>query len=122
MSRAPKILPVGLQLKRLRGWRLPDNTVSVGRPSLFGNPFPLHPYGRTEAVRLHTEWITSGKLPDDEGWMNQAKVMEEKRSTVLKAMPFLRGKNLACWCKPPTPYQVDEDCCHRAILLKLANK
>jgi hypothetical protein len=32
----------------------------------------------------------------------------------------LRGKNLACWCKLPAPYEDDE--CHAAVLLKIANE
>lgn len=33
--------PVRVQLSRARGWRKPENTVVVARPSKFGNPFRL---------------------------------------------------------------------------------
>lgn len=31
--------PIGIQLRRTKGWRLPPNTVVVSRPSKWGNPF-----------------------------------------------------------------------------------
>lgn len=30
--------PVRVQLRRTKGWRMPDNTVSVARPTKWGNP------------------------------------------------------------------------------------
>ena len=33
--------PIRIQRKRTKGWRMPANTVYVGRPSKFGNPFTL---------------------------------------------------------------------------------
>jgi hypothetical protein len=35
-------MPVRVQLRRTKGWRMPPNTVKVTRPGLFGNPF-VHP-------------------------------------------------------------------------------
>lgn len=34
---------------------------------------------------------------------------------IRRCMPNLRGKNLACWCKPGSP-------CHADVLLELANE
>lgn len=31
--------PQRIQRQRTKGWRMPPNTVYVGRPSIFGNPF-----------------------------------------------------------------------------------
>jgi hypothetical protein len=36
------------------------------------------------------------------------------RAKLLQRLPELRGKNLACWCKPGEP-------CHGHVLLELAN-
>lgn len=33
--------PKRIQRKRTKGWRMPENTVYVGRPSKWGNPFKL---------------------------------------------------------------------------------
>jgi hypothetical protein len=31
--------PIRIQRKRTKGWRMPPNTVYVGRPTRWGNPF-----------------------------------------------------------------------------------
>ena len=31
--------PIRIQLRRTKGWRMPENTVRVTRPSKWGNPF-----------------------------------------------------------------------------------
>ena len=33
--------PVRIQRKRTKGWRMPEGAVYVGRPSAWGNPFPV---------------------------------------------------------------------------------
>jgi hypothetical protein len=33
--------PKRIQRKRVKGWKMPPNTVYVGRPSKWGNPFPV---------------------------------------------------------------------------------
>lgn len=38
---------------------------------------------------------------------------------VAAARAELKGKNLACWCPAPEPYE--HDCCHASVLLKIAN-
>jgi len=37
--------PKRIQRKRTRGWKMPKNTVYVGRPTKWGNPFKLTPDG-----------------------------------------------------------------------------
>jgi hypothetical protein len=46
--------PMRIQLRRTRGWRMPENTVKVTRPSLYGNPF-VHadPAEAVAAFRQH---------------------------------------------------------------------
>ena len=44
--------PVRIQLSRRAGWRKPENTVVVARPTVWGNPFPIGKLGREEAVLI----------------------------------------------------------------------
>ena len=84
-------MPTGIQRKRTRGWRMPPNTVYVGRPTKWGNPFKVSGLDHKTAVALFERNV----LPD------------------LPAHE-LRGKNLACWCPLDQP-------CHRDVLLQAAN-
>lgn len=83
--------PKRIQRRRDKGWRMPSNTIYVGRPTKWGNPFtradggPLGP-----AVRFACEVAP------------------------LLDVSELRGKNLACWCS------LDQEC-HADVLLELAN-
>jgi hypothetical protein len=92
--------PRRVQLSRRKGSRLPPNTVVVSRPSRWGNPFIVKDgYPIERVVTLFEEW-----LKDD----------PEGNETLLAAKIELRGKNLACWCRPGSP-------CHADILLELVN-
>ncbi len=108
--------PVRVQRKRAKGWRMPENTVSVCRPGRWGNPFPIG----------STAWIPV----DDSGhWTKKPHEPLTRQQTVdcfrfstefaIKAYPGyldeLRGKNLACFCPLDQP-------CHADVLLELANK
>lgn len=93
-------------LSRKAGWRMPPNTVKVSRPGRWGNPFLVGPE-RTQGeavsafrIWLTTEGVTAG-IPERKQWM-------------LDHLHELRGKNLACWCKPGTP-------CHADVLIDMAN-
>lgn len=105
--------PKRIQLRRTAGWRLPPNTVSVARPSLWGNPFkvgatvsvgpplasnPILISDRAQAVALYREWITDA-CKHFETFTYQ-----------------LRGKDLACWCP------LDGGPCHADVLLEFANR
>lgn len=99
--------PIRIQRKRTKGWKMPENTVYVGRPSSFGNPFRV------------------GK-PNMEGWEDLEHPNTSARAVELFERYFaltwriglitddLRGKNLACWCALDEP-------CHADVLLKIAN-
>lgn len=41
MSEQQTARPVRVQLRRLKGWRMPENTVKVCRPSKWGNPWKV---------------------------------------------------------------------------------
>ena len=91
--------PKRIQRKRTKGWRMPANTVYVGRPGRYGNTFKIgdphpafgHPMTREEAIEMF-EWGA--------GYFD---------------WPELRGKDLACWCRLDQP-------CHADALLEIANR
>ena len=113
--------PQRIQLKRTKGWKLPPGTVKVDRTTLFGNPFTIERYEAVKAVELHRQWLT-GHLTDAD--LEQlyppvvARHLIAKRKEVRKALPKLKGKNLACWC--PLPKGGEPDLCHAAVLMELA--
>ena len=71
---------------------MPANTVKVDRTTLFGNPFSIKDYGHDRAVALHRAWITGAAVDVAAG------ALQKSARSVLRALPSLRGKNLACWC------------------------
>jgi len=104
--------PVRVQLRRAKDWRLPENTVVVSRPSPWGNPFIVGTTGtQAECVNLYTlmlgGYFSVGRGPT-------LLVQREAFRYVSSNLKKLRGKNLACWCRPGSA-------CHGDVLLKLAN-
>lgn len=106
-------MPQRIQLKRTKGWRMPPNTAKVDRSTKFGNPFiqgqeaKIFIPGLMVENRRHAFVLYRSTAP-----------LNEK--LVAAARAELAGKNLACWCPTPhEPYQEDE--CHAAVLLKIAN-
>ena len=63
--------PVRIQRKRTKGWTMPENTVYVGRPTKWGNPFQyrtprgLVRYGPTHLERFGREWDYEGRISAD---------------------------------------------------------
>lgn len=90
-------MPERVQRKRTKGWRMPENTVYVGRPTKYGNPFIEGVCGNTaeDAVRKYKSTMS-----------------EMLKQDVRKE---LKGKNLACFCALDKP-------CHADALLKIANE
>lgn len=92
--------PTRIQRKRTKGWRMPENTVYVGRGSKWGNPFVVGEHGMAkECVE---------RFARDIGWHNSRLGFD------YDDIAELRGKNLACWCKEGEP-------CHADVLLEIAN-
>lgn len=132
--------PVRLQLSRRAGFDLQTLShatnslpaVKVTRPGKWGNPYrvwqdryadapnwhvsdgPCH-YGpfatqaqaTAESVRLYRKEVTI------EGPQNYR--LKRPVPTLSDIVKALRGRNLACWCKPSAP-------CHADVLLELANR
>lgn len=101
--------PVRIQRKRTKGWRMPEGAVYVGRPTIYGNPYPVGgrpstvPGMRAYGPRTREDVVRAFRaLFEHAGWE--------------RYMPLepLRGKDLACWCPLDQP-------CHADVLLELAN-
>lgn len=120
--------PRRIQLKRTKGWKMPENTVRVARPGRWGNPFPVDLLGRALAVEMFRDLMTGFFDPYKMHHLTNAQFDEvyaaktkfEKRlnwGLELRsgARNELRGKNLACFCKLT-------DACHADVLLELANQ
>lgn len=111
-------MPKRIQLSRKKGWRLPANTVVVSRPSKWGNPHRLQKYGKRESPELMMMDAMHGVSITPEATVNHFRrdlKTPEGRILCRAAKKELRGKNLACWCKPGAP-------CHADVWLEVANK
>lgn len=111
--------PVRIQRKRTKGWKMPENTVSVCRPGRYGNPyFPGCGlgFGNIDMVEGYPRpWRLETAADAVRHYREHMRLMkrdEPKRYAELLAP--LRGKNLACWCRLDQP-------CHVDVLLELAN-
>lgn len=112
--------PIRIQRKRTKGWKMPENTVSVSRPGPFGNPFTAtgcrkagykgddseiaHRCAEAFRLWLGPNWEINWPGPESKA----------ARTILLNRLPELRGKNLACWCPLDQP-------CHADVLLEIAN-
>lgn len=127
-----------IQLRRTKGWRMPENTVKADRSTKLGNPFTVA--GCREAGFQGTDreiarrcvgafhaWVYTPY------WRNnwEGPESEKARATILEAIPGIRGKNLACWCQlcpehaQGKPFDVEcEACapCHVDVLGRIANR
>lgn len=116
-----------IQRSRAKGWKMPENTVYVGRPTIWGNPFDDPDlYGdATKRASLFRKFLYDAQdhilgprpveLAPGVVWPTILTELGERGQTILRRLPELRGKNLACWCPPGSP-------CHADVLLELANK
>lgn len=102
-----------IQRKRAKGWRMPANTVYVGRGSKWGNP---HKIGVSlvdngdRTFRRMTAEDAVARYRDE-----YLPYWQWKASENALCVDDLRGKNLACWCPIDQP-------CHADVLLELANR
>lgn len=122
-------LPVRLQLSRRRHFVLQLESlatnglpaVSVVRPTRWGNPVT-----QADIEEMDRMLLSIGRQPPERAWQASAVRFYEAwlggelpeygvPPTVEEIRTELRGKNLACWCKPGAP-------CHADVLLELANR
>lgn len=96
--------PQRIQRKRTKDWKMPVNTVYVGRPGKWGNPWKVDcettPENAVNSFRDCAEHRHSGP------WQTYPPLEEIQAE--------LRGKNLVCWCPLDQP-------CHADVLLDIAN-
>ncbi len=105
-------MPKRIQRKRTKGWRMPSTAVYVGRPTVFGNPYSLS-LGRNRCLKLYRlflrrRWKDLARLGQTEGAIIYLQILHIR---LMKNLPKLRGKDLACWCPLDQP-------CHADVLLK----
>lgn len=120
------IRPQALRLSRIRGFNLQVASRAlnglpakvVARPQLVGNPFRVADPGGSEE-RAQAAWLYSLAL-DPRVQLVDRPDLVVWRAKMLRIIPTLRGHNLACWCPLPIEEHLP-DCCHRSVLLPLAN-
>lgn len=120
------ISSVRVQRKRTKGFKTPENTVYVGRPTKFGNPFRLTADGWIQYHKvgkiIGSAWcywsVSNGFTLKDVVELYEQWIQGDLKS--YSGLPYppdiksLKGKNLSCFCSLQSP-------CHADILLKLAN-
>lgn len=135
-------VPVRIQRRRTRGWRMPPGAVYVGRPTIFGNPWSMQdaagyevPVERRRAwlVAKYREELEHGGLMSDWSAVVSEKRWDEMDALFERLAPFeyddlggikvrsikplfrylLRDATaLACWCPLSEP-------CHADVLIEL---
>ena len=106
--------PIRIQRKRAKGWRMPENTVYVGRPTMWGNPFRVGDGGNKLAVDAFRYAVAQecGWVPIPLPWPSNER--PPQFTTLEDVKRQLKGKNLACFCRLDQP-------CHADVLLEIAN-
>lgn len=67
--------------------------VYIGRPSKWGNPFPVdQENSRAEVIERYRAWV-------------------QRQPALMASLHELKGKRLGCWCKPAA--------CHGDVLREL---
>ena len=113
-------MPVRIQRRRTRGWKMPSNTVYVGRPTKWGNDLQIGDKpGCGGMVNCPCLAPCAGATAEDcvqfyrdtrgQEWWFKPEELEQ-----------IRGKNLACWC--PLISQGKYVPCHADVLLSIANE
>lgn len=133
--------PQRIQLSRKKGWRKPENTVVVARPSILGNPF-IVTKGATKVPTWSVDYIPNPLV--DSGYAGFVDDFDTKLEAIQCAVDTYRewattggnhyyrviyfveskrlaGKNLACWC-PLEDAAGSRVPCHADVLLELANR
>lgn len=109
-----------IQLRRTKGWRLPEGAVSVARPTRWGNPYVVHECtdvcDATDRIDCPTHAAN-----DRAGAVRLYRyaVLYPLRGQPRVPTPYeirteLAGRDLACWCPPGEP-------CHADVLIEIAN-
>jgi Leu/Phe-tRNA-protein transferase len=99
-------MPIRIQRKRTKGWRLPANTVCVDRSTKWGNPIILQCKIKKPSPRIR-RWLSECAAQIYNRLVKNGQIH-------IPDIDKLKGKNLACWC--PLSQK-----CHADVLLEIAN-
>lgn len=120
--------PIRIQRQRIKGWKMPENTICITRGTDFGNPFKV---GSWFMMGSGGDKMFAGFL-----FVQASPGCQDKRFTLIEnnqmavewfkryielypyradLMAKIKGKNLACFCKLDEP-------CHADVLLEIVNK
>ena len=122
--------PIRIQRQRVKGWRLPENTVIVTRPSALGNPFQVYQVHK-EFFAIQVSIRAKAKVKEVFESDFKGKFWETKAEGIAAAVEGFRryatedpefnylvkgmqGLNVCCFCKPGSP-------CHGDVILEIAN-
>ena len=90
-----------IQRKRTKGWRSPEGTVYVGRPSYYGNPYTEGTPSQN-VDRYHRALESLLESGDDEFKCDFF-------------APLMSAHHLSCWCPLDQP-------CHADVLIELCTR
>lgn len=102
-------------VRNVRNTRKSNETVYIGRGSIWGNPFTHLPLSRTQAtvqVRTREEAVEAYKA-----WLGgtcYTDLEQERRQSILNCIHLLKGKTLLCYCYPQA--------CHGDVLAEMADE
>lgn len=110
-----------IQRKRLKGWKKPVNSIYIGRPSIFGNPFLINEkvFQASPCMEFWAEDKFSQKDLEKYGENQIIRTVDEAirlyKEYILPEIPKdilnqLKGKTLMCWCSLNEP-------CHGDVII-----
>lgn len=104
--------PQRIQRHRIRGWRMPQGALYVGRPSKWGNPFISgEPYRFFDATGNARMGIAGGPSSCRDLFADYIAARTDLHEEIRHE---LGGHDLACWCPVGSP-------CHGDVLLEIAS-
>lgn len=98
--------PLRIQRKRTKGYRMPQGSIYVGRPTKWGNPWP-----NVSTFRVYMRLAFNGEIDPDIKYNE----LLERIKVIARDIEQLRGKQIACWC----PLGKE---CHADVLAEYANR
>jgi len=113
-SKGEKKIAIRIQRKRTKGWKMPSNSVYVGRPTKWGNPYKVGAPFNMSIAGGGYDGKTKGFVFDADSAVLFYKI-NLSIELEMQAEKELKGKNLVCFCPLDKP-------CHADVLLKIANK
>lgn len=112
---SPKEIPRVIKRMRAKGWRMPSQTIYVGRPTRWQNPF--------KTLYSYRAWLATGQVEFHDLTGKVLKFeLDWWRDRILVNANFLRGFNLACWCIDWDGLGSGPNVCHAEVLLTMANR